>query len=104
MTLSRAKVPPGGPLVIFLLLLTIPGVLYTLASFYNTIYPAASMAKAIGIAVFFAAVEYVFKVPIIAYGHQNGISNPVIQVCWVGMTVSLAWMTTWFVQKPLRGH
>ena len=88
---------------IFLLLFCIPAVLFNLASFYNIAYPSSSMLKAIIIAVGFAALEYVFKVPIIEYGYSNGITPFFMNVSWVILTLGMAYYATyvgWIKEPP----
>jgi hypothetical protein len=77
--------------IIFIILLCIPASLYLVASFYNTIHPAPNMLMAIFIAVFFATFEYAFKIPIITYAHNNGISKVMIQFWWIIITLFGAW-------------
>lgn len=77
--------------LLFAFLLCIPAFLYLLASFFNTIHPASNMVIAILIAIVFAILEYSFKIPIIAYAHNNGISHVAIQSWWIVITLLGAW-------------
>lgn len=88
---------------IFILLFCIPAVLFNLASFYNIAKPSSSMVKAIAIAVGFAALEYVFKVPIIEYGYNNGITPFFMNVSWVILTLGMAYVAShlgWIKEPP----
>ena len=73
--------------ILFVILMFIPATLYTLAAFYNLVYPSKSMATAISIAVLFATSEYIFKVPIIKFGGENGFTPFSIQICWIVLTI-----------------
>ena len=76
--------------LIFTALMIIPAICYTFAAFYNTVHPSSSIVTAIGIAVMFATVEYIFKVPIISYAKRENVSNTHIQAVWIILTLLLA--------------
>lgn len=76
--------------VLFVILLIVPAICYNLASFYNLIHPSSSLVTATIIAISFAIVEYVVKVPIIKFGHNNGFTPESIQICWIVLTLLVA--------------
>jgi uncharacterized protein (DUF486 family) len=83
----------------FILLMIIPTIFYSLATFYNLSYPSSTMTKAIMIAVLFATIEYIFKIPIIKYGHNNGITRTQIQFIWIGLTLISAFLIDKYMHK-----
>jgi hypothetical protein len=77
--------------LVFLALFSLPALMYTLATFFHTLYPLSSMTMAILVAIFFASIEYAIKIPVIMYAYDHGISRITIQVVWIIMTLLGAW-------------
>lgn len=90
--------------VLFVMLMFIPATFYTLAAFYNLVYPAKSIVTAIFIAVLFATTEYAFKVPIIKFGGNNGFTPFSIQVCWIVLTVICSYVMNIIYKKTIHGN
>lgn len=84
---------PLAKKVLVLLLLLIPAVFYTLASFYHLAHLDQPLYWAIPVAILFASCEYVFRVPIITYAHKAGLSNTEIQIMWILATLFLAYIS-----------
>lgn len=61
----------------------IPAFFYTLASFYHLDHSQTPMWKAIMIAIGFASIEYVFKVPIVSWGATIGLDRVEMQTIWI---------------------
>jgi uncharacterized protein (DUF486 family) len=89
------------PVLIFIILLCLPAILYSCASFYNVLRPSESIYVAILIAIGFACAEYGFKIPIIKYGTDNGISPVFIQFTWIVITLILSYAITVYTKKKL---
>lgn len=106
MSLSRSSATMLGSIthnqVLFVALMFIPATLYTLAAFYNMVYPAKTMKIAILIAVVFATIEYAFKVPIIKFGGNNGFTPFSIQVCWIVLTVICSYIMNIIYKKTIH--
>lgn len=81
---------------VFSLLMLIPALFYALASFYHVLHPKRTMVIAIVIAILFAMVEYVFKVPLIAFGYRKGLTRKEVQIIWILVTfLTVAVMDYW---------
>lgn len=78
--------------ILFIFLLIIPASFYTLASFYNLVYPNNSIVTAFFIAMIFVSLEYMFKIPIIKFGSDNGLNPWSIQICWIILTLLLSFI------------
>jgi uncharacterized protein (DUF486 family) len=91
-----------SPVIIFIGLLFIPGILYSCASFYNVLKPSSNIYYAILIAIGFAIVEYIVKIPIIKYGYDNRITPFFIQFTWIAITLFMSYMITVYIDKEKR--
>lgn len=75
-----------------ILLTSVPATLYVLAAYGHLFLKGASMTMSIIVAIMFASVEYIFRVPIVKYSHEvAGMSNTYMQVVWVILTSLLSW-------------
>lgn len=75
-----------------ILLTFIPGILYVLAAYAHLFITGASLGISIVISIFFAALEYIVRVPLIKYSsHVAGMSNASMQIVWVVITMLLSW-------------
>ena len=69
----------------------IPGLFYVLAAFGHLMVAGSGLAISIVVSVIFAAIEYVFRVPITKYSsNEAGMSNGTIQTIWVVITLILS--------------
>lgn len=76
----------------------IPGIFYTLAAYGHTFVKGLALGWAILISIIFAAIEYIFRVPINSYStHKAKLSNGAQQTIWVGITLALGWLSDLFV-------
>jgi uncharacterized protein (DUF486 family) len=83
-------------------LTTIPAVLYTGAAYGFLLVKNASLLVSILISVFFATLEYIVRVPVIKYSHEiAGMSNGLIQLVWVIITLLFGWLSGWLVPAPV---
>ena len=78
--------------IYFFLLMIIPAILYGFANFYHLYFPKETLFKAILVAILFASVEYIFKIPIIRYGKNSGLSNFYIQMVWIILTLGISYI------------
>jgi uncharacterized protein (DUF486 family) len=89
--------------LLFFFLLLIPNFFFTMATFYHLKHPNAPYATAVLIAIGFASMEYIVKVPVIRYGHEIAkLSTIEIQVIWVVLTMILAYLVGIWLE--LRVH
>lgn len=89
--------------ILFIILMFIPATLYTLAAFYNLVYPAKSIITATVIAILFATIEYAFKVPIIKFGGNNGFTPFSIQISWIVLTVICSYIMNIIYKNTIHG-
>lgn len=90
----------SNPAVNAVMLTFIPGILYVLAAYGHLAISGASLGVEILISIFFAACEYIVRVPIIKYSAaEAGMSNGVMQLVWVSVTMLLSWISG-YVIKP----
>jgi uncharacterized protein (DUF486 family) len=84
------------------LLTFIPGIFYTLAVYGQLYIKGASLALSIIVSIFFAVIEYIVRVPIIKYSSIDaGMSNGVMQLVWVVVTLLLSWGSGIVIPKPI---
>ena len=83
-------------------LLFIPAIFYTLATFYHLNHPHLSYRSAVLIAIFFASLEYFFKVPAIReLSYDYKISNFSIQAVWIVLSLVMAYTSSYFIHPKL---
>ena len=88
--------PVRNSIILFL----IPAIFYILASYGNTFMKNRGLAIAITIACIFAIMEYIVRIPVILYAKKvAGLSNFHLQIIWVTLTLSLAYISDFFVRK-----
>jgi uncharacterized protein (DUF486 family) len=80
-------------------LFLIPGLFYTGAAFFHLRYPHWPLWTAILVSIAFASGEYIFRVPITREVHNMGVSNFQIQIVWVVITLTFAYLSE-RVTKP----
>jgi len=69
----------------------IPGILYVLAAYGQLFIANISLGVRILISIFFAACEYLVRVPIISYSQaEAGMSNGTMQFVWIVVTFILS--------------
>lgn len=74
-----------------ILLTTAPALLYTAAAYGHLFLQGATLALSILIAVIFATLEYIIRVPIIKYSSDVALmSNTTMQVIWMGLTLLMS--------------
>ena len=81
-----------------ILLTFIPGVLYVLASYGHLLVTGMGLGLSIVVSIIFAALEYIVRVPIIKYSSEiAGMSNGIMKLVWVSITMLLSWMSGWIM-------
>jgi uncharacterized protein (DUF486 family) len=81
-----------------ILLTFIPGVLYVLAAYGHLLVTGMGLGLSIVVSIIFAALEYIVRVPIIKYSSEiAGMSNGIMQLVWVSITMLLSWMSGWIM-------
>lgn len=89
----------SNPAINAILLTFIPGVFYILAAYGHLFIAGASLVTSILVSILFAALEYIVRVPIIKYSsHEAGMSNTVMQIVWVVITMSLSKLSDGFMR------
>ena len=74
-----------------IILLIIPAVFYTLASYGHLYLKNIPLYRAILLAILFATLEYIIRVPIVRYSSEVAqLSNFTMQIIWIVMTLLLA--------------
>lgn len=74
-----------------IILLIIPAIFYTLASYGHLYLKDTPLYKAILIAIIFATLEYIVRVPVIRYSSRVAkMSNFMMQIIWIIITLLLA--------------
>jgi len=90
----------SNPQVNAVLLTFVPGLLYVLAAYGQLFLKEASLSTSIIVSIFFAALEYIVRVPIIKYSsNEAGMSHTTMQVVWVVVTMLLSRISDGFVPK-----
>ena len=88
--------PVKNSIILFL----IPAIFYIFASYGNTFMRNKGLATMITIACIFAIMEYIIRIPVILYAKKvAGLSNFHLQIIWVSLTLSLAYISDFFVIK-----
>ena len=83
-----------------ILLTFIPGILYVLAAYGHFFIKSATLPTSIIVSIIFAAMEYIVRVPIIKYSSDiAGMSNTLMQVVWVVITIILSSISDIFMPK-----
>ena len=76
----------------------IPGIFYVLAAFGHLMVAGSGLAVSIVVSIIFAAIEYIFRVPITKYSsNEAGMSNTTIQTVWVVITLLLSKVSELFM-------
>jgi uncharacterized protein (DUF486 family) len=77
-----------------ILLTFLPGLLYVLAAYGHLFIKGAALSTSIIVSIIFASLEYIVRVPIIKYSSDiAGMSNTIMQVVWVIITIFLSWIS-----------
>ncbi|VBB18071.1 hypothetical protein YASMINEVIRUS_534 [Yasminevirus sp. GU-2018] len=75
-------------------LMIIPAFFYTAASYGHLYFKDISIRNAILMAITFAIMEYIVRVPVIHYSSQvAGLSQATMQILWVCLTITLAFLS-----------
>jgi uncharacterized protein (DUF486 family) len=91
----------SNPTINAILLTFVPGILYVLAAYGHLFIQGAGLGVSIVISIFFAALEYIVRVPIIKYSsNEAGMSNTAMQATWMGITLCLSYASEYFM--PLK--
>jgi len=84
----------ANPAVNAIALTFVPGLLYVGAAYGHLLIAGATLMTSIMVSVLFATLEYIVRVPIIKYSSEvAGMSNGIMQVVWVVITMLLSWAT-----------
>ena len=77
-----------------ILVTIVPAALYTAAAYGHLFLKNVTIGIAILISIFFAALEYIVRVPIIKYSSEvAGMSDFFMQAVWVILTVIMSGIT-----------
>jgi len=77
-----------------ILVTIVPAALYTAAAYGHLFLKNVTIGIAILISIFFAALEYIVRVPIIKYSSEvAGMSDFSMQAVWVILTVVMSGIT-----------
>lgn len=81
----------NNPQVNAVLLTIAPAVAYVAAAYGHLYFSHLSLTFSILISIFFAAVEYIIRVPIVKYSHEiAGFGNATMQIIWIVLTLILS--------------
>ena len=88
----------NNPQINAVLLTFVPGVLYVLAAYGQLFLKGATLRTSILVSIFFAALEYIVRVPIIKYSSIDaGMSHSTMQIVWVIVTLILSKISDGFI-------
>jgi uncharacterized protein (DUF486 family) len=88
----------SNPVYNAIILTFIPGILYVLAAYGHLMFAGVGLGISIVISIIFAALEYIVRVPLVKYSSEiAGMSNGFMQFVWVGITMLLSWLSSWFM-------
>jgi uncharacterized protein (DUF486 family) len=83
-----------NPVINSIIVTIVPAALYTAAAFGHIFLKQLTIGIAILISIFFAALEYIVRIPIIKYSSEiAGMSDFSIQTVWVVLTLIMAGTT-----------
>lgn len=81
----------SNPQINAVLLTVAPAIAYVAAAYGHLYFGQLSLTLSILVSIFFAAVEYIIRVPIVKYSHEiAGFGNVTMQTVWIILTLILS--------------